>query len=110
MDVEVKVGVAAGEGVMTKKVGELPTKVGLLTAVSDRREAGVEEDAAVFEVKTDEMDKGFMETWLITAKTIAMRTKTALRPKERQARATYSRRKRKFAKRRLACKARIPKK
>jgi hypothetical protein len=108
--VEANVGVADREGVMTKKVGELPVKVGLLAAVFRGCGMEAEGEAVVFEGRNGANDTGFIEIRLITAKPIAKRTNMALRAKERQARATYSRRKRKFAKRRLACNARIPKK
>jgi hypothetical protein len=108
--VEAVVGVADSEGVMIKEVGELPTDIGLLPAVFVGRGREAEGDAMIFEGKTEARDKGPIEIRLITARPTAKTTNTALKAKERQARATYSRRKRKFAKRRLACKARIPKK
>ncbi len=110
VSVEGKVGVAAGEGVMTKKVGELPAKTGLLTAVFRGRRMEAEVDAAAVEAGAGTMDKGFTEIRLITPRRTATTANAALRAKERRARLTYSRRKRKFARRRLACKARIPKK
>jgi hypothetical protein len=108
--VETSVGVADKEGVMTKKVGELPAEAGLPTTVFKGCGMEAEGDGVVFEERSGANDTGIIEIRLITAQPIAKRANIPLRAKDRQALATYSRRKRKFAKRRLACNARIPKK